>query len=233
MSIILAIETSTERASVALLMGADLLTRESPSVPMHSEAVLPMVQDMLKEAGIALRECAAIAYGCGPGAFTGVRTACGLVQGLAFGAGLPVAPVVTLEAMAQACREQSGADEVMAVLDARMGEVYWARYRHEGVWRTVHEPSVSAPAAIDVAGTPVFCGNGLTLCAENDWAAAARAAQPPRWLPAIMPHASQIARLGLQALAQGRLLAARDAYPLYLRDKVALTTEERMAKAGA
>src|SRR5450830_1753161 len=129
MSIILAIETSTELASAALLYGDQLTTRSSLGVQTHSETILPMVQELLAEAGIALSACDAIAFGVGPGSFTGVRTACGVVQGLAFGAELPVLPVVTLAAMAQACREISGASDVLAILDARMGEVYWAQYR--------------------------------------------------------------------------------------------------------
>src|SRR5450830_546706 len=108
MSTILAIETSSELASCALLRGNAVLSRASSGVRTHSQSILPMVQELLAEAGIALRECDAIAFGSGPGSFTGVRTACGIAQGLAFGAGLPVVPVVTLDAMAHACREQTG-----------------------------------------------------------------------------------------------------------------------------
>src|SRR4051812_42465314 len=130
MTTILAIETSTELASAALLRGDRMLSREASGVQNHSQAILPMVQSLLAEAGIALTECDAIAFGAGPGSFTGVCTACGVVQGLAFGAGLPAIPVVTLQAMAQSCRDVCGADDVLAVLDARMGEVYWAQYRY-------------------------------------------------------------------------------------------------------
>src|SRR4051812_2518050 len=108
LSTILAIETSTELASAALLRGERLLQRESSGVQTHSQTILPMVQSLLNEAGIALAECDAIAFGAGPGSFTGVRTACGIVQGLAFGAGLRVVPLITLQAMAQACREARG-----------------------------------------------------------------------------------------------------------------------------
>ena len=102
MSIILAIETSSELASCALLNGATLIARESSGVRTHSQAILPMVQELLAEAGISLAQCDAIAFGAGPGSFTGVRTACGIAQGLAYGAGLPVLPLVTLDAMARA-----------------------------------------------------------------------------------------------------------------------------------
>ena len=95
------------------------------------ESVLPMIQELLAEAGITLKDCDAIAFGAGPGSFTGVRTACGISQGLAFGANLPVVPVVTLDAMALACRQQHGAERVLTVLDARMDEVYWAQYEFD------------------------------------------------------------------------------------------------------
>lgn len=190
-----------------------------------------MVRELLSEAGIALSQCDAIAFGSGPGSFTGVRTACGVVQGLAFGAGLPVVPVVTLEAMAEACREASGALDVLPVLDARMGEVYWARYRHaEGKgWLTVAEPALSRASEVDADSAATACGNGLTAYAD---AFAGRACMHNS-LPLVMPHARQVARLGQLAFAQGHAVAAQDAQPLYLRNKVAMTVAERMAKATA
>src|SRR5450759_3407814 len=136
MSIIIAIETSTELASAALLHGDQVLTREVSGVQTHSQTILPMVQSLLAQAGISLAQCDAIAFGAGPGSFTGVRTACGIAQGLAFGLDLPVLPIVTLLAMAQACRESGLASDVLCVLDARMGEVYWAQYRYADGWQT-------------------------------------------------------------------------------------------------
>ncbi|MGB9109017.1 MAG: tRNA (adenosine(37)-N6)-threonylcarbamoyltransferase complex dimerization subunit type 1 TsaB, partial [Telluria sp.] len=147
MPIILAIETSSELASCALFnsdagAAASPLSRETAGVRTHSQSVLPMVQELLREAGIKLADCDAIAFGAGPGSFTGVRTACGVAQGLAFGASLPVLPLVTLEAMAEACRARNGATEVLAVLDARMNEVYWAQYRYAGgAWHAVVAPA--------------------------------------------------------------------------------------------
>ena len=240
MPIILAIETSSELASCALLnsaAGADapVLTRESSGVRTHSQSVLPMVQDLLRDAGIALSDCDAIAFGAGPGSFTGVRTACGVAQGLAFGAKKPVLPLVTLEAMAEACRARTGATEVLAVLDARMGEVYWAQYRYSGAWDIVREPVLCAPAA--VAPEPVdglaACGNGFAaypdVFAGQAFAAGAHAD--------ILPHARELALLGVAALAAGQAVPADAAQPLYLRNKVAYTSAERQAinaaKAGA
>ena len=233
MQTILAIETSTELASAALLRDGQVITRESAGVQTHSLAILPMVQSLLAEAGISLAQCDALAFGVGPGSFTGVRTACGIVQGLAFGADLPVLPVVTLAAMAQACRVLNGADDVLAVLDARMGEVYWAQYRFAGgQWQVMVEPTLSAPAAVlplplTAGAKPMqACGNGLSAYAEAFAAAPFAAAG----LPDIMPNARQIAELGSIALSEGKGLSAVAAQPLYLRNKVALTIAERTAK---
>ena len=229
MAIILAIETSSELASCALLTNdGAVLARESSGVRTHSQSVLPMVQELLREAGIRLAGCDAIAFGAGPGSFTGVRTACGVAQGLAFGAGLPVLPLVTLEAMAEACRARTGATEVLAVLDARMNEVYWAQYRHTGAgWDTVCAPALSAPEAVApvaVAGLAA-CGNGFAAYpdgfAGRDFAASAHAD--------ILPHARELALLGAAALARGAALPADAAQPLYLRNKVAYTSAERQA----
>lgn len=200
-----------------------------------------MVQELLREAGVKLADCDAIAFGAGPGSFTGVRTACGVAQGLAFGADLPTLPLVTLEAMAEACRARTGANEVLTVLDARMGEVYWAQYRFSGAnggWDIVAEPVLSAPDA--VAPLPpadgallAACGNGFAAYAEafagKPFAQGADAT--------ILPHARELAVLGVAALAAGRAVAADEAQPIYLRNKVAYTSAERQAinaaKAGA
>jgi len=229
MSIILAIETSSELASAALLHGDELIFRESLGVQTHSETILPMVQQLLAHAGIGLSRCDAIAFGVGPGSFTGVRTACGVVQGLAFGGDLPVVPVVTLEAMAQAALEatQGEAGDVLAVLDARMGEVYWAQYRHGASgWEIVLEPSLSSAAVVAPQGHVQACGNGLTAYAQ-DFAGQPFAAAA---LDQLMPHAAQVATLGRRMLGQGRTVPLQDAQPLYLRNKVALTTAERQVR---
>ena len=230
MPTILAIDTSTTLASVALLRGDALLARESTGVQTHSANILPMVQALLAEAGIALAQCDAIAFGAGPGSFTGVRTACGVAQGLGFGADLPVVPVITLEAMAEACRDATGAVDVLPVLDAAMGEVYWAQYRFDGNdWTTVVEPTLSPPAAVAPRGNVVACGNGLrahaAAFAGRDWTAGA--------LPEVTPHAAQVARIGLRLFQLGHAVPARDAQPFYLRNKVAFTTAEREARARA
>jgi tRNA threonylcarbamoyladenosine biosynthesis protein TsaB len=236
MPIILAIETSSELASCALLNGAaapdsPVLSRESSGVRTHSQSILPMVQELLREAGIVLADCDAIAFGAGPGSFTGVRTACGVAQGLAFGANKPVLPLVTLEAMAEACRARTGASDVLAVLDARMNEVYWAQYRWNGAWEVVREPALSAPEAVAPEVVPglLACGNGFAAYpqafADKAFAADAHAAG----LVDLLPHARELAVLGIAALANGQAVPADEAQPLYLRNKVAYTSAERQA----
>ncbi|HYD97333.1 MAG TPA: tRNA (adenosine(37)-N6)-threonylcarbamoyltransferase complex dimerization subunit type 1 TsaB [Noviherbaspirillum sp.] len=228
MPTILAIETSSELASVALLHNGQLISHEASGVQTHSQTVLPMTQSVLAQAGLTLSRCDAIAFGAGPGSFTGVRTACGVAQGLAYGADLPVVPVVTLLAMAQACREACGADDVLVLLDARMEEVYWAQYRFDDGWQVVTAPSLSVPSAVAASGSPVACGNGLTA-----YALAFAALPLSKMLPEVQPHAAQVAQLAAREYAAGRQVAARDAQPIYLRNKVALTTRERQAKVAA
>lgn len=235
MPTILAIETSAELASCALLAGDQLIERAAAGVRTHSQSILPMVQELLKEAGIALADVDAVAFGAGPGSFTGVRTACGVAQGLAYGAGLPVLPLVTLEAMAEACRVRTGATEVLAVLDARMGEVYWAQYRYQDGWREVVAPVLSAPQDVGPQPAPGLqaCGNGFAeyadAFADRPFAQGA--------LADVVPHARELGRLAVGALAAGQGVAPAQAQPLYLRNKVAYTSAERQAinaaKAGA
>ena len=240
MSIILAIESSTDLASVALHVTATdgaagrLYSRAASGVQSHSGTILPMVQAVLAEAELALADCDAIAFGAGPGSFTGVRTACGIAQGLAFGSNRPVIAVDTLIAAAQACRDATGADDVLVVLDARMGEVYWGRYRwvsrEEGAaWSTVSAARLDAPARVASGVTgimPAACGNGLAAHATQfkgcDFAATVRAD--------IMPHAIQVAVLAQRLLADGAAVAAREAQPVYLRNDVAQTTAERESR---
>ena len=230
MSKILAIETSSELASCALLDGDRVIARSTSGVRTHSQSILPMVQELLREAGLALSDCDAIAFGAGPGSFTGVCTACGVAQGLAFGAGLPVLPLVTLEAMAEACRARTGASEVLAVLDARMGEVYWAQYRHDaarGAWVEVAAPALCAPQDLEPVPAEglAACGNGFSAYPE----AFAGKAFALAALDDILPHARELALLGVPALAAGLAVLPAQAQPLYLRNKVAYTSAERQA----
>lgn len=250
MPTILAIETSSELASAALLYGDHVITNESSGVQTHSQTILPMIQSLLQEADIALAQCDAIAFGSGPGSFTGVRTACGIAQGLAFGANLPLIPIITLSAMAQAClsaQEQQtinpidaidaiDAIDVFTILDARMNEVYWAQYRYiKNNWQTIVEPTLSTAATLvsfissNNLDNAIFCGNGLTAYAsvfnESTLHKFNNQAQKN-----IMPHAKEIGLLARQAFLRGETMLAHEAQPFYLRNKIALTTAERERK---
>lgn len=221
---ILALDTSTEFCTVALLRGREEFWREERAGQRHSEMILQMIEAVLAEAGLTLPRLAGIGFGAGPGSFTGVRIACGVAQGLAFGAGLPLVPVGTLPALAEA----AGAARVVTCLDARMGEIYHAAYQQgpQG-WEQIVAPSVcraeSAPAL--PGGGWTGCGSGFAANAE---ALAARyEGQLERVEPDRHPHARAVARLAKPLLAAGEGVAPERALPLYVRDKVALKMNER------
>ena len=137
-------------------------------------------------------------------------------------------PVVTLLAMAEAAREAGAGNDLVAVLDARMGEVYWARYRYDGDWTVVAEPALSKAGEVVAVAADAICGNGLLAYAD----AFTQIGDIARYAD-IVPHATSIARLAVRAVVRKELQAPRDAQPLYLRNKVALTTSERLLAAGA
>lgn len=218
---LLAFDTSTETLSVALRAGAaPLRERTGGGGPQASTTLIPLVQQLLDEAGLALTQLDAIVFGRGPGSFTGLRTACAVAQGLAFGADRPVLALDTLEAVAEEAHDRSGAGQVVALLDARMDEVYWAAYERSGdSWTVVQAPVLSAPEAVRVPSGWTLAGNALDLYAG-------RLPVAGRQVPAL-PTAAALLRLAPAALAAGRAQPAAQALPLYIRDKVAQTTEER------
>ncbi|MBC5782851.1 tRNA (adenosine(37)-N6)-threonylcarbamoyltransferase complex dimerization subunit type 1 TsaB [Ramlibacter sp. USB13] len=220
---LLAFDTSTEILSIAVTAGegAPVLEHTAAGGPQASAALIPAVQDLLARAGLALGELAAIAFGRGPGSFTGLRTAAAVAQGLGFGAGIPVLPIDTLLAVAEEARGQGGGDRIVAVLDARMDEVYVAAYeRVDGLWHTRQAPALARPEDVQAPAGWVLAGNALELHAQRLPSAAGRIT--------ALPTARALLRLAPAALAQGRHPAA-EALPLYIRDKVAQTTEERAA----
>jgi tRNA threonylcarbamoyladenosine biosynthesis protein TsaB len=223
---LLAVETSTELCSVALLRGDELFVEEELAENRHSELLVPMLRRVLGRAGLAARQMDAFGFGQGPGSFTGIRIACGIVQGLAFAAGRPVVPVPSLLALA----EQTNESRVIAAVDARMGEAYLAAYaRSGGDW-----DQVIAPRLVDAAGLPPLPG--------RQWAATGSGFDRHEWLrdgyrrPVEMrfegdlPRAGAVARIAARRFVRGGAVAAEHAAPLYLRDKVAMTTEERQAR---
>jgi tRNA threonylcarbamoyladenosine biosynthesis protein TsaB len=214
-----ALETSTEWCSVALWHDGEIAAVERRTVNRHSELVLPMLEGLLGRAGTGPQGLDAVAFGAGPGAFTGLRIACGVAQGLAFARDLPVLGVSTLEAMA----EESGAPRVLACLDARMGEVYYAALeKRAGRWIEVLAAQCAPPASVrPPPGEWIGCGNGFAAYGDLG---------VNRVLPEIHPTALAVARLAAPRLAAGEGVDAALAAPLYVREKVAFTREERRAR---
>lgn len=226
----LAFDTSTDVLSLAVARGEQVWTRTLPGGAQSSTGLIPAVLDMLAEADMTLPSLNAIVFGRGPGSFTGLRTACAVAQGLAFGADIPVLPVDTLLAVAEEARwqrVQNGAPEqdllVLALLDARMDEVYSAAYQWtlaRRTWQIVSDLQVSAPEKVQ-ANCAVLAGNVFEAYGP-------RLALPGERCTAL-PTAAALLRLAPALWAQGLAVPAEQAMPLYIRDKVANTTAEREA----
>ncbi|HUL40900.1 MAG TPA: tRNA (adenosine(37)-N6)-threonylcarbamoyltransferase complex dimerization subunit type 1 TsaB [Burkholderiales bacterium] len=221
---ILAIDTSGEYCTLALWIDGEVLSREKHAGQNHSQVLLPLLNDLLAESGMSLKRLDGIAFGAGPGSFTGLRIACGVAQGLAFAMDLPVAGICTLEALAEAMPGR----QVIASLDARMGEIYHAAYKkHDDRWQEVSPPALWAPLhAPSVAGSGwIGCGSGFAVYAEQ--LELRYQGQLSAVIADAVPRAREMARLAVGVLQRGEGCAAEAAAPLYLRDKVALKTFER------
>lgn len=219
MTTLLALDTATEACSVALLHDGRVLSHYEVIPRLHAQRLLPMVQQLLGEAGVALSALDAIAFGRGPGAFTGVRIAIGVVQGLAFGLQRPVLPVSNLAVLAQrACREQ-GARQVAAAIDARMDEVYWGCYREEaGEMRLAGVEAVLPPEQVTLPRG----AQGDWFGAGTGWGYAGRLAVEVVGQDAtLLPHAEDLLALARFAWQRGEAVDAELAQPIYLRDNVA------------
>ncbi|MBN8749586.1 tRNA threonylcarbamoyladenosine biosynthesis protein TsaB [Xylophilus ampelinus] len=226
---LLAFDTSTDQLCVGVRRGDAVWSRQAPGGAQASATLIPLVQALLAEAGLALRELDAICFGRGPGSFTGLRTACSVAQGLAYGAGLPVLPVDTLHAVAEEARLLGGATRIVAVLDARMDEVYTAAFAFDG---TPHPLGDAAGEARLMAPEDVVVPPGWTLAGN---AFAAYGERLPAGVPRqeALPTAAAMLRLAPSLLAAGAAVPADRAWPLYVRDKVAQTTAERAAAKEA
>lgn len=221
---VLALETSTEYCSVALWQDGAVVERSVLAGQKHSELLMAMLDALLKEAGVKLAQLDGIAFGMGPGSFTGVRIACGVTQGLALGANLPVAGVCTLQALAEA----SGKRRVIAALDARMGEIYHAAYeKNDGAWTTVSEPLLCKPEDARLLKGNDWFGAGSGFAVHGEKLGERYTGQLQGVDGTAVPQAAAIAILGAAQFAQGSGVDAAEALPLYLRDKVALKTGER------
>jgi tRNA threonylcarbamoyladenosine biosynthesis protein TsaB len=221
---LLAIETATEACSAALLCGDSLSEHYQIAPREHNRLILPMIESLLAEAGLILTQLDALAFGCGPGSFTGVRIAAGVVQGLGFGADLPVVPVSTLAALAQEALAETAAEWAYPCIDARMSEVYWAVYRRnrtgEGAAELWGEEAVLP--ADRVAFPEISHGVGT----GSGWAtyATVLAKHLGQRMDAVLtqrfPRAAWVARLGAEGYGRGQAVAAEQAIPVYLRDNV-------------
>jgi tRNA threonylcarbamoyladenosine biosynthesis protein TsaB len=224
---ILAIDTATEACSVSLGIGDARIDRYVELGRGHAEQILPLVREVLAEGGLTLGSLDAIAFGRGPGGFTGVRLAASVVQGLAFGSGVGVVPVSDLAAVAlRAAREVSDIDRVLVVNDARMREVYWASFRVEGLPVPIGPEHVGPAQSVELPVPPgsttddrwVAVGRGLTAWpALQERCRAAGAVV----LPDRLPRAQEILEFARVEVAAGRVLGPEAALPVYVRDNVA------------
>ena len=221
---ILAIDTATEACSVALADNGSTHAHFELCPREHTQRILPMVQDMLTAGSLSLEQLDVLAFGRGPGSFTGVRIGIGIAQGLALGANLPLTGVSTLATMAEGAWRKTGATRVLAAIDARMGEVYWAEYQRDeqGIWHGEETEAVLKPDAVSErlrqlqgswatvgTGWPAWpelaSGSGLTLT-DGD---------------ILLPAAEDMLPLAQQQLSAGRVVAPEHAEPVYLRNEVA------------
>ena len=221
---ILALETAADPGTVALWRDGEVIAQQCAPARSNSETLLPLAEATLREAGLDFSDLDGIAFGAGPGSFTGLRVACGVAQGLAFARDLPLLGVGTLEAMAL----ESGFDRVIVLLDARMGEVYVGFFEN-GEQRG--EIGVYSPQDVPLPETTgwLACGNALAaypLLRERLSPVVAA------WQPELMPSAAGVARIAAPRLTRGETIDPADAVPLYVRNKVAKTVAERLAEGG-
>ena len=229
---LLAFDTSTDTLSIAVQHGDAVWQHTGPGGAQASATLIPTVRNLMAQAGLSFDTLEAIVFGRGPGSFTGLRTACSVAQGLAFGArggqGVPVLPVDTLLAVAEEARHAHGCTQVVAVLDARMDEVYHARCEWvaaQGRWHTEADFGLGAPESVLAPAGWTVAGNARTPYGERLAPMAAHMA--------ALPTATALLRLAPALLAAGEGVPASDALPRYIRDKVAQTTAERAALRAA
>lgn len=220
---ILAIETATEACSVALLVGGEVIERYQIAPRDHGRLLLRMVDDLLSEAGLVVSQLDALAFGRGPGAFTGVRIATGVTQGIAFAADLPVAPISTLAALARGAWYEKGAHKVLAAIDARIQEVYWGSYQfdQQGNPTVVDDECVCSPSDVPLVAGDGWIGWGSGWNPYQDILSYKFMGKIIESISDVYPHARDIAHLAVSAVETGRLVSAEHALPVYLRDQVA------------
>jgi tRNA threonylcarbamoyladenosine biosynthesis protein TsaB len=226
MTCLLAVETATTACSAALFLDGSILERHALAPRQHAALILPMIESLLVEVDLQAGQLDAVVFGQGPGSFTGVRIAASVVQGIAFGAGLPVVPVSSLATLALGAMEESGEAQVMAALDARMAEVYWGVYTRgdDGLPVRQAEECVAAPETVPLPppGRWIGAGSGWESYAEALMKHSGE--RVVRVLPDLEPRARDLVRLGADRFARGMVISAEQALPVYLRDRVVRVT---------
>ncbi|MGZ8137483.1 MAG: tRNA (adenosine(37)-N6)-threonylcarbamoyltransferase complex dimerization subunit type 1 TsaB [Methylococcaceae bacterium] len=225
---LLAVETATEACSAALYINGEISERFEVAPQKHTKLILPMIDDLMREAGLKPQDLDALAFGCGPGSFTGVRIATGIIHGIAFGADLPVVPVSTLAAIAQDCFDKTDNNTAFVAMDARMGEIFWGVYQRNntGYAELLGKEAVTPAELIDfpdVTGIGVGSGWGV----YKDILMARLGGRVSDCQVDHLPRACAVARLGAYGFEQGLAVAVEDAMPVYLRDNVAKKESER------
>lgn len=226
MARILALDTSTEACSCALALDGEIHEDFAVIPRQHAQSILPMIRSLLAANGLGFRDLDAVAWGRGPGSFTGLRIAAGVTQGIAFAAALPVVPVSTLAALALQHHELHGDTSILACIDARIDEVYWAAWQvRNGEPELLGAEQLTAPELLPAdflqgvfrQGTIAVAGNGLAYKARFPDAIQSMLG---REAPELLPRAAAIARLASGAFMRGHVVSADAVQPLYLRDKV-------------
>ena len=225
---LLAVETATEACSAALYIDGEIEERFQIAPRQHASLILPMMDSLIAEASIKLHDLDALAFGRGPGSFTGVRIATGVIHGVAFGLDLPVVPVSTLAAIAQDCFNKTEVDFCFTAMDARMKEIYWAEYQKgpDGVAELKGDETVGPVEQIRFSEVAGFgAGSGWKVYATE--LKAQLQSFVKGYDASYLPRASRIASLGAVGFTQGKAVPVEQAMPVYLRDKVAKKESER------
>jgi tRNA threonylcarbamoyladenosine biosynthesis protein TsaB len=226
---LLAIDTATEACSAALYINGTISERYELAPREHTKLILPMIDSLMAEVKIEAQDLDVLAFGRGPGSFTGVRIATGITQGIAFAANLRIVPVSTLAAIAQDCLEKTDNDCIFTAVDARMNEIYWAVYQRnpENIVELSSQESVGPVTNIDCLGHKGFgIGSGWNI--HESKLKAQLADSVIGYDANYLPKASVIARLGVYGFNNNQAVSVEQAMPVYLRDKVAKKESERI-----
>lgn len=217
---VLALDTSTEACSAALSFNDEIISQYQIAPRQHTYLILPMLQSLLDTAGMTFSDLDAIAFGRGPGSFTGVRIAASVVQAMAFAHDLPVVPISTLQALAQSAYRESQTKNIIAAIDARMNEIYWGAYQlsEKNIMLPITAEAICLPAAIKINNENNFVGVGSGW--DSYYAIMQNEITVEQWLPQRYPHAYDIAVLAQTDFREGKAVSAEQALPVYLRDKV-------------